>query len=281
MTTNYHRPLGYQITSNMQVFRSIRKASHNRACVAMGLRAMSQADVRTTGKIYHDILYKSRGNNQIALRDFLHLLNNINSPNEGKFAILTAELYQYKHSDFSEQIASHFVDACIRSGHTAAAAEHLAKYDNRLGAWLSPSSMDRLIASLLDGDPAAAAPTDDAEDDFDSSADHDGGECPTSPLSAAVGLYTSAARRGLPLTRTEETLQRLCATVSAQESASASASGVSDDIEEGAEESSVGDASMDTHVDTLSYQLLALREAPLQPLCRQALESALATHGLC
>jgi len=100
------------------------------------------------GKLYHVLLHRSRGANQLALGDLRKLLEQCKGPDELKYATHAVALYQRKGQDFSEEVNSHFISACIRGGQPAVAAAELAKYACRIGAWTTPAAFERLVASL-------------------------------------------------------------------------------------------------------------------------------------
>ena len=100
------------------------------------------------GKTFHELLHRGRGENMLALGDLRKLLEMCQSPEEVKYATQAVALYQRKGQDFSEEVSSHFVKACIRGGQPTAAATELAKYGSRIGAWTTPASFERLVASL-------------------------------------------------------------------------------------------------------------------------------------
>jgi hypothetical protein len=66
-----------------------------------------------------------------------------------KYAIGCVNVYQTKGSDFSEEICSHFVRACIRGQNPKAAAEIVSVYKYRMGAWITATSFHVLIEDLI------------------------------------------------------------------------------------------------------------------------------------
>lgn len=100
------------------------------------------------GKTFQELLHRGRGGNALALGDLRKLLEMCQSPEEVKYATQAVALYQRKGQDFSEEVNSHFVKACIRGGQPTAAATEFAKYGSRIGAWTTPASFDRLATSL-------------------------------------------------------------------------------------------------------------------------------------
>jgi hypothetical protein len=71
-----------------------------------------------------------------------------------KYAVLATELYQEKAVDFSEELNGLFVKACIRGNNPHAAAKHFIHKKNRMGAWCTSASLNRLLEEL---DPKADA----------------------------------------------------------------------------------------------------------------------------
>ncbi len=100
------------------------------------------------GTTFHELMHRGRGGNMLALGDLRKLLEMCQTPEEVKYATKAVALYQKKGQDFSEEVNSHFVKACIRGGQPIAAATEFAKYGNRIGAWTTPASFERLAASL-------------------------------------------------------------------------------------------------------------------------------------
>ena len=100
------------------------------------------------GATYHELVHRGRGINALALGDLRKLLQMCKTADEVKYASKAVALYQRKGQDFSEEVNSHFVNACIRGGQPIVAATEFAKYGSRIGAWTTPASFERLVASL-------------------------------------------------------------------------------------------------------------------------------------
>ena len=100
------------------------------------------------GATYHDLVHRGRGINALALGDLRKLLQMCKTADEVKYASKAVALYQRKGQDFSEEVNSHFINACIRGGQPIVAATELAKYGSRIGAWTTPASFERLVTSL-------------------------------------------------------------------------------------------------------------------------------------
>lgn len=90
--------------------------------------------------------------NRLALGDFKSLCMKISDPEDVKYAKLAAELFQTKGQDFSEEINSLFINACIRGHSPGVAVEHFAVSKHRLGAWTTNTSFNRLLEALLQQD---------------------------------------------------------------------------------------------------------------------------------
>ncbi len=84
----------------------------------------------------------------MALGDLRKLLQLIEVPKDVKYGQLGVSLYQRKGQDFSEEINSLFIKMCIRGKNLKVAAEELSTYENRLGAWTTPTSFHRLAEGL-------------------------------------------------------------------------------------------------------------------------------------
>jgi hypothetical protein len=71
-------------------------------------------------------------------------------PNHVKYARYAVSLYQEKGQDFSEEVGSHFVHACLRGNSPDVAAEVMAKYKNRIGAWVTLKPLLALTEKLCE-----------------------------------------------------------------------------------------------------------------------------------
>ena len=108
----------------------------------------SKVTTNVIGATYHGLVHRGRGINALALGDLRKLLQMCKTADEVKYASKAVALYQRKGQDFSEEVNSHFVNACIRGGQPVVAATEFAKYGSRIGAWTTPASFERLVASL-------------------------------------------------------------------------------------------------------------------------------------
>jgi len=123
------------------------------------------------GSAYHDLVRRGSKGKPLALRDLRKLLEKCVKPTHAKYGVQAVSLYQLKGQDFSEEINSHFISAVAERGRRPLeAAQVLAKYKNRIGAWSTANSLTKLITSM--NAPAAAAG--DADEDDDDSIDASG-----------------------------------------------------------------------------------------------------------
>jgi benzoyl-CoA reductase/2-hydroxyglutaryl-CoA dehydratase subunit BcrC/BadD/HgdB len=83
---------------------------------------------------------------------FKRLLTEISDPLDVKHAIHAAELYQIKGQDFSTEINSVFISACLRANSPEAVIKHFSVRKNRLSSWTPPVSLNRLLEALLEKD---------------------------------------------------------------------------------------------------------------------------------
>lgn len=70
------------------------------------------------------------------------------APDHLVYAIQGVQLFQRKGQDFSEEVCSHFIKACIRTENSRAAVEIINKYNYRIGAWLTQTSLLNLLQSI-------------------------------------------------------------------------------------------------------------------------------------
>ena len=92
------------------------------------------------------ILHQS---NLLALVDLRQICSKVQTPEDIKYAVKAVELYQRKGQDFSEEVNSHFIQACVRSNSPSIALEYFLKPKNRLSAWTTATSLNRLLESVL------------------------------------------------------------------------------------------------------------------------------------
>ena len=110
------------------------------------------------GRYYHDLVHRGRGHNALALGDLRKLLQMCNTPELARFGLHAVDLYQRKGQDFSEEVNSHFIRSVAVEGERAvSAAKVIAKWKNRIGAWGTTTSLQKLLQGLLDqGSPEEA-----------------------------------------------------------------------------------------------------------------------------
>jgi hypothetical protein len=85
----------------------------------------------------------------LPLDDLRHLLQHCQKPEHLNYITHGLRMWQKKGQDFSEDVASHFVRACLRAENPKIAAEICAKYKYRIGAWLTPKPMTPLVEELV------------------------------------------------------------------------------------------------------------------------------------
>lgn len=100
------------------------------------------------GQYFQDLVFRGRQGRLLAVGDLRKLLELCQTKEHVKYAVLGVELYQRKRHDFSEEVNSHFINACIRGGDPMAAVEVFLRPINRIGAWSTLTSMGRLVDAL-------------------------------------------------------------------------------------------------------------------------------------
>ena len=100
------------------------------------------------GQFFQNLVFRGRQGRLLAVGDLRKLLELCKTRDHVKYAVLGVELYQRKRHDFSEEVNSHFVSACIRGGEPMAAVELFLRPSHRIGAWSTLTSMQRLIDAL-------------------------------------------------------------------------------------------------------------------------------------
>lgn len=123
--------------------------------VAADTNILTQKDT-TPGRFYHELVFRGRQTNKLALGDLRKLLQKCDGLDTLKYAVLGVELYQRKGQDFSEEVNSHFIKACLKADDPMRAVPVLLKYKNRIGAWTTVTSLSRLSEGLLAKGEAAA-----------------------------------------------------------------------------------------------------------------------------
>ena len=86
--------------------------------------------------------------NPVGLGDLKNLFLKCVEQKHIKYVVFAVRLYERKGYDFTEEINSLFVKACIRGGSPDVAATELAKYKYRIGAWTTTTSLNRLLEAL-------------------------------------------------------------------------------------------------------------------------------------
>lgn len=114
---------------------------------------------------YFSHLQRYTDKRKMALGDLRKLLDMCKTPEQVKYAIQAQELFQRRGQDFSEEVNSHFIKACIRGSNPEAAANVLIKESNRMGAWSTATSLSALVNELSSEPIAGNEPTSPATTD--------------------------------------------------------------------------------------------------------------------
>ena len=113
------------------------------------LPAVPISATNPVGSAYHDLVRRGSKGKPLALRDLRKFLEQCVQPSHAKYGVQAVALYQIKGQDFSEEINSHFISAVAERGRRPLeAAQVLAKYKNRIGAWSTASSLAKLINAM-------------------------------------------------------------------------------------------------------------------------------------
>jgi len=104
----------------------------------------------SVGGFYNNLVYKGKKGNRLGLGDLRNLLMNCVEPEHATFIRLAVQLYQRKGQDFSEEVGAQFIKACLRVNDPKLAGELIAKYKNRIGAWVTKKPLYDLFQALSD-----------------------------------------------------------------------------------------------------------------------------------
>jgi hypothetical protein len=141
-------------TSTIRVQKSsiIRSFSEAEAVVNVSASPSSGGGSENpVGGYYHDMVYRGRGHNALSLGDLRKLMQMCNTPELARYSLNGVDLYQRKGQDFSEEVNSHFVRSVAIDGQQAVtAAKVLAKWKNRLGAWSTTTSLEKLLRAMVE-----------------------------------------------------------------------------------------------------------------------------------
>ena len=105
-------------------------------------------EINLPGRYYQDLLFRGRQRRLLAVGDLRKLMQLCVRPSHVRYAVEGVKLFQTKGHDFSEEVNSHFITACIRGGNPQAAAELMCIPKHRIGAWSTLTSIGRLIDAL-------------------------------------------------------------------------------------------------------------------------------------
>lgn len=117
-------------------------------------QGVSEKPINAVGQYYQDLVFRGRQGRLLAVGDLRKLMQLVERKGHVTYAVEAVKLYQVKGIDFTEEVNSHFVSACIRGKSPRAAAELMVKVNYRIGAWSTISSMGKLVEAL---DPATDA----------------------------------------------------------------------------------------------------------------------------
>lgn len=71
-------------------------------------------------------------------------------PKQARYAGTAVDWFQEKRYDFTEELNSIFINICIEDDQVDIATSRLLYKKGRIGAWTSTSSLNRLLAALLE-----------------------------------------------------------------------------------------------------------------------------------
>lgn len=97
---------------------------------------------------FNDLVYRGRESRLLAVGDLRKLLQLCEKKSHVKYAVEAVRLFESKGHDFSEEVNSHFVSACLRGDNPQAAAEMFVKRSYRIGAWSTLKSIDKLVSAM-------------------------------------------------------------------------------------------------------------------------------------
>ncbi len=117
------------------------------------------------GRYYHDIVFRGRGHNALSLGDLRKLMQMCDSPELARYSLQAVHLFQRKGQDFSEEINSHFVRSVAVDGKQAiVAAKVLSKWKNRIGAWSTTTSLEKLLQAMMEQSPKESSYAEEGSD---------------------------------------------------------------------------------------------------------------------
>ena len=96
------------------------------------VRPTSPDQVSILGKKYNELLFKGRKRKPLGLTDLRKLLQECTLPNHVKYAVGAVQYYQIKGQDFSEDVNSLFIKACVAGDNPIAAAEVILKVSSTI-----------------------------------------------------------------------------------------------------------------------------------------------------
>lgn len=139
--------------------RCVAQATRSAEPVGVASGASSGKLLNEVGQFYQDMVYRGRNGRLLPIRDLKTLFGLCRSPEHIKYAVLGVEMFQKKGQDFSEETSGLFVKTCIKLNSPMTAVDLFLKVNRRIAAWQSPSSVDRLVDSVLTETPDAGKHT--------------------------------------------------------------------------------------------------------------------------
>ena len=104
--------------------------------------------VNDIGKFYNTILFAGRKGIPLGLNRLRKLLEMVNEPAHGKFAVLGINYYHYKGMDFNFEINQKFISACLKSKNINGLLEVFLKYNYRLAAWTTGNNFNLIVTEF-------------------------------------------------------------------------------------------------------------------------------------
>jgi len=104
--------------------------------------------IKGPGEFLYHLRYKGRKENKLALRNLRSLLYRCITPDHFNYALKGVKYYQWKGSDFNEEICATFIDLSIRAKKSHEVAALLVQSGHRMGAWMNKTSLKNILEAL-------------------------------------------------------------------------------------------------------------------------------------
>ena len=104
--------------------------------------------VNDIGRFYNTILFAGRKGIPLGLNRLRKLLEMVNEPAHGKFAVLGINYYHYKGMDFNFEINQKFISACLKSKNINGLLDVFLKYNYRLAAWTTGNNFHLIVTEF-------------------------------------------------------------------------------------------------------------------------------------